>query len=127
MAETGERDAAARRATSMRISAEKKKLKSIFATLPSDAKRTADKLICNAAFMSATLEDLQEYINEHGCTEEYQNGENQCGKKKSSEVDVYNTMIKNYKAVMDTLLGMLPKSEGGEDDGFDEFAEGRED
>lgn len=110
-----------------RIMAEKLKLDSIITNLPEDVKRTAEKLVDNAAFMAATLEDLQAYINEHGCTEEYQNGENQSGKKKSSEVDVYNTMIKNYKAIIDTLLGMLPKGKAVDDDGFDDFAADRED
>jgi hypothetical protein len=109
------------------IKREKSKLRGIFKDLPPDARKTVEKLIDNAAFMAATLEELQAYINIHGCTEEYQNGENQYGKKKSSEVDVYNTMIKNYKAVIDTLLGRLPKAApGGDDDGFDDFAEGRE-
>ena len=112
---------------SSRIKSEEAKLRSIFKDLPDDARETTEKLIGNAAFMAATLEDLQEYINEHGCTEEYQNGENQFGKKKSSEVDVYNTMIKNYKAVIDTLLGRLPKAPpGGDDDGFDDFTAERE-
>lgn len=110
-----------------RIKREEDKLKSIFKDLADDARKTTEKLIGNAAFMAVTLEDLQEYINAHGCTEEYQNGENQFGKKKSSEVDVYNTMIKNYKAVIDTLLGRLPKAPpGGDDDGFEDFVEERE-
>lgn len=110
------------------IKREKTKLGGIFKDLPADVRKTTEKLIDNAAFMAATLEELQAYINIHGCTEEYQNGENQFGKKKSSEVDVYNTMIKNYKAVIDTLLGRLPKGDaGGDDDGFDYFTENRED
>ena len=110
------------------IKKERAKLRAIFKDLPDDVRKTTEKLIDNAAFMAATMEELQAYINIHGCTEEYQNGENQFGKKKSSEVDVYNTMIRNYKAVIDTLLGRLPKgAAGGDDDGFDDFAESRED
>ena len=110
-----------------RIKKEKLRLSGIFKLLPDDAKKTAEKLIDNAAFMAVTLEDLQEYINEHGCTETYQNGANQSGKKKSSEVEVYNTMIKNYKAVIDTLLGLIGKQGGEPDDDFEEFIEGRTD
>ena len=109
-----------------RIKAEKARLLGLYKDLPKDIKKTADKLIDNAAFMAITLEDLAAYINEHGCTEEYQNGANQSGKKKSSEVDVYNTMIKNYKAVMDTLLGLLPKVEVISDDGFEGFINSRD-
>lgn len=113
-------------AVQKKIKAEKTRLLGIYKDLPEDIKKTADKLIDNAAFMAVTLDDLADYINEHGCTEEYQNGANQSGKKKSSEVDVYNTMIKNYKAVMDTLLGLLPKVGVVPDDSFDEFVNGRE-
>ena len=87
------------------------------------------KLIARAAFMAVTLEDLEKYISEHGCTEEYQNGENQRGKKKSSEVEVYNTMVKNYTAVTDKLASLLPQPSGNveADDGFENFVNGRED
>jgi hypothetical protein len=112
-----------------RINKEKLRLSGIFKQLPEDYKKTAEKLIDNAAFMSATLDDLQAYINENGCTETYQNGQNQFGKKKSSEVEVYNTMIKNYKSVIDTLIGLMPKQAGGGDDydGFEDFVESRKD
>lgn len=110
-----------------RIKKEKLRLSAIFKLLPDDAKKTTEKLIDNAAFMAVTLEGLQEYINEHGCTETYQNGANQSGKKKSSEVEVYNTMIKNYKAVIDTLLGLIGKQSGEPDDDFEDFIEGRTD
>jgi len=113
-------------ATHKKIKAEYDKLCGIFKDLPQDIKKTADKLINNAAFMAVTLEDLAEFIAINGCTEEYQNGANQSGKKKSSEVDVYNTMIKNYKAVMDSLIGLLPKAEVKQDDGFEDFVNSRE-
>ena len=72
-----------------------------------------EKLIENAAFMAVSLTDLQRIINEKGYTEEYQNGENQFGTKKSSEVDIYNTMVKNFNATMKQLIDMLPESPSG--------------
>lgn len=111
-----------------RIKRERTRLTGIYKDLPQDIKKTAEKLIDNAAFMAITLEDLTAIINANGCTETYQNGANQFGTKKSAEVDVYNTMIKNYKSVVDTLLGLLPPREkGDDDDGFDNFVEDRED
>ena len=62
--------------------------------------------------MAVTLEDLRDSINENGCVSEYQNGENQHGTKKSPEVEVYNTMIKNYTTVIKTLCDLLPESNG---------------
>lgn len=90
------------------IEAERKKLSDIYSKIAADTKKTVDKLINNAAFMAVTLEELQSIINEKGCIEEYQNGANQKGYKKSSEVEVYNTMIKNYSGIIRQLTDLLP-------------------
>ena len=111
-----------------KIKQERARLDGIYKDLPQDIKKTADKLIANAAFMAVTLDSLAAIISEKGCTEQYQNGANQSGTKKSVEVDVYNTMIKNYKSIVDTLLGLLlPREKGEDNDGFDDFVEDRED
>ena len=67
-----------------------------------------DRLIDNAAFMAVQLEDLQVTINRDGPVSEYQNGENQWGTKKSPEVEIYNTTVKNYTATLKLLCDMLP-------------------
>ena len=95
------------------IKCEIKRLKKIFSNLTQDAAEVAEKLIENAAFMAVSLNELQGLINLHGYTEEYQNGENQKGVKKSSEVDIYNTMIKNFNTTMKQLIDMLPDSPSG--------------
>lgn len=79
--------------------------------LPSVKRELAEKLLSKAVFMEAELEKLQEIIAEKGWTETYQNGANQYGVKKSSEGDVYNTLIKNYTAVIAKLNDIL-KEEG---------------
>ena len=97
-----------------RIKTEKNKLNRIFKNIDEKRRKTVERLIDNAAFMAATLEDLQEDIN--------QNGENQWGTKKSPEVEVYNTMLKNYTSVIRQLTDLLPPEEGkADDDGFDAF------
>lgn len=95
------------------IKCEIKRLKKIFENLTQDAAAVAEKLIENAAFMAVSLRELQEIINVKGYTEEYQNGDNQFGTKKSSEVDIYNTMVKNFNATMKQLIDMLPDSPSG--------------
>lgn len=97
------------------IKAEKKRLAKIFDKLPQNAASAAEKLIDNAAFMAVSLQELQEIINEKGYVEEYQNGANQSGIKKSSEVDIYNTMIKNFNTTMKQLFDLLPEKPGGGD------------
>lgn len=104
------------------------RLKRIFKDLEKDKWDTAISLIKNAAFMSVTLEDLQETINREGAVSEYQNGENQWGTKKSPEVEIYNTMIKNHMTIIKQLSDLLPKQAvKQDDDGFDSFVGGRED
>lgn len=98
------------------IRAEKKRLAKIFDRLPQNAASAAEKLIDNAAFMAVSLQELQEIINEKGYVEEYQNGANQSGIKKSSECDIYNTMIKNFNATMKQLFDLLPDGKPGVSD-----------
>lgn len=95
------------------IRREVKRLNKIFCNLTQDASEIAERLIENAAFMAVSLRELQEIINIKGYTEEYQNGEFQNGTKKSSEVDIYNTMIKNFNTTMKQLIDMLPESPAG--------------
>lgn len=105
-----------------RIKQEIKKLNKIFSKIDMKTKKAVHSLIENAAFMSVTLEDLQKEIIRNGVVSEYQNGENQWGTKKSPEVEIYNTMIKNHMSIMKQLTDLLPKEEiKQEDDGFEEF------
>lgn len=91
-----------------RIKKEFNRLKKIFTDLPKDKKDTVISLIHNAAFMTIQLEELQSAINKNGIISEYQNGENQWGTKKSPEVEVYNTMIKNHSSIIRQLTDLLP-------------------
>lgn len=100
---------------SVTISSELRKLKKIFASIEKNKQDVAIGLIESAAFMRVELQKLEEHIAEHGCTEEYQNGANQFGKKKSSEVEVYNVMIKNYASIIKQLNDLLPDGESGAD------------
>ena len=111
------------------ISAEKRKLHGIFSKLETNTKKSVISLVDEAAFMAASLYELRRIINEKGYTEEYQNGENQKGVKKCSEVDIYIQLEKNYAAVIKQLTDLLPKEGKVKEkkDGFDDFVNGRED
>lgn len=91
-----------------KIKKEVRRLKKIFADLDKNKLQTVQNLIENAAFMSVTLEELQEKINAEGCTCEYQNGANQYGTKKSPEVEIHLAMTKNYTAVIKQLVDLVP-------------------
>ena len=91
-----------------RILKETKRLNLIFKNIDKNKFKTAKSLIENAAFMTITLEDLQETINEEGVISKYQNGENQYGTKKSPEVEIYNAMIKNHTSIIKQLTELAP-------------------
>lgn len=86
----------------------REELDEIFSELDENTQKITVKLLDNAAFMALKLEDLQAEINEKGMVTEYQNGANQFGTKKSPEVEVYLSMIKNYTAIVNTLMNALP-------------------
>lgn len=94
-----------------RIKREIARLNRIFKNLPKDKLSTAASLIRNAAFMTITLDDLQATMNEQGVVDKYQNGENQWGYKKSPQVEIYNTMIKNHLAIIKQLCDLLPDNQ----------------
>lgn len=93
------------------ISAEKTKLKGIYSKLDAKTKKATASLIDEAAFMAASLYELRKVINEKGYTEIYQNGANQKGIKKRSEVEIYLVMIKNYQTIVKQLTDLIPKDE----------------
>ena len=110
------------------IKKEINRLKKIFKDISKDRKDSIVSLIDKAAFMSITLQELQNTMNKDGVICEYQNGANQWGTKKSPEVEVYNTMIKNYSTIIKQLTDLLPKDIPKiEDDGFDDFVVNRDD
>ena len=94
-----------------RIKKEILKLKKLYKEIGSETMETVLSLVKNAAFMTITLEDLQETINMDGTVAEYKNGENQFGTKKSPEVEIYNTMIKNHMGIMRQLTDLMPEPE----------------
>lgn len=88
--------------------------KKILAGLDKDLAKLLEPLLKNAAFMAVQLEDYRENIRENGGVCEYQNGENQWGTKKSPEAELYNTMMKNYQAVIRQLFDLSPEGAGGD-------------
>lgn len=108
-----------------RKSKELTKLKKIFKNIEPDKEKIVEKLISNAAFMAESLEELQEAIREKGFVEEYHNGANQSGIKKCSEVEIYNTMIKNYSSVIKQLVDLLPNGTKIEGDELLDFISGK--
>ena len=83
-------------------------------------KELLTNLIRKAEFIHGELLKLQDIILEKGWVEEYQNGQNQHGVKKSSEGDTYNQLIKNYTSLMRQIMDKLPM-QTGEPDEFERY------
>lgn len=101
---------------------EEEKLWKALRELSEDRKKVVEKTVIDAAFKAILLDDLHEVIQAEGVVEEYQNGQNQTGRKVSSNVQVYNSIEKSYQNQIKILLDALPKETVIEvDDGFDSF------
>ena len=106
----------------LEIKKEIRKINVLFKDLDRSVKKTVESLIQNAAYMAVTLRDLQNTLDSEGLICEYQNGENQWGTKKSPEVEIYNTMVKNFISAMKAINDYLPKDKmKKDDDNFEDF------
>ena len=86
-------------------------LKSLYSSLSEEKMSLALPLIENAVFIEFQLEKLQKIIEKDGFTDDYQNGNNQFGKKQSADVQSYNALVKSYNMINTRLEGMLPKAQ----------------
>lgn len=91
-----------------KIKREITRLRRVFKDLDRNKMQTVESLIRNAAFMSVSLEELQEIINRDGYIVEYQNGENQHGTKQSDEVKTHIAMTKNHASIIKQLVDLVP-------------------
>jgi hypothetical protein len=94
-----------------RIKKEKDRLGVIFADLEPNKLSTCQALIDRAAFITVSLEDLEEQLNVTGWVEAYQNGENQSGMKKAAAADVHISLTKNLNAIIKQLLDLVPPAQ----------------
>ena len=94
------------------ISSKIAELRRTYREIDDSRKKNAEMLIPNAAFMCVSMMELENIINKKGYSEEYQNGANQKGVKKCSEVETYNNFAKNYLSYIKQLDDMLQKSGG---------------
>ena len=94
-----------------RIKREKKRLQEIFKDLEPNKLDTCRALIDRAAFITISLQDLEELLNQTGWVEPYQNGENQSGMKKAAAADVHISLTKNLNAIMKQLLDLVPPAQ----------------
>lgn len=108
------------------IKKEIRRIKSGLKNIHKDTLKMNEGLIEHAAYLQVTLVNMKKDLDEtNGWTCEYQNGENQFGKKKSPEAEVFITLDKSYREAMKQINELLPKGTTPIDDGFEEFANGK--
>lgn len=90
------------------IKKEKAKLKKIFANIPSSKKNLCEKLIDNAAYMAATLEELQEKINMDGVILEAKNGNGFVITQEHPAQKSYTALVAKYTTIINQLSALLP-------------------
>ena len=94
-----------------RVKRERKRLEGIFKDLEPNKLKTCRALIDRAAFITVSLEELEELLNETGWVEYYQNGETQSGLKKAAAADVHISLTKNLNAIVKQLLELVPPAQ----------------
>lgn len=114
-----------------RIKSEASRLMKLFKEIDVNKKKLVKSTVDDVAFMTVTMQDLREQIIRNGTTVEYKNGENQFGTKQSPDAQLYLQLSQKQTQAMKILVDCLPKTpskpQQKDDDGFDEFVNGRED
>jgi hypothetical protein len=93
------------------IKKETRRLKKIFKDLEPNKLKTVDALISRAAFITVSLQELEEQLNRDGWVEEYCNGRNQSGLKKSAAAECHISLTKNLSTIMKQLIDMVPPAQ----------------
>ena len=93
-----------------------RKLNRIFKFLDKDRRLVAEKLCRKAAFMDVTLDEMQRQITAEGYIITATNGNGFEVRTDHPAMKTYNTMIKNYTAVIKQLAELLPEAPEAADD-----------
>jgi hypothetical protein len=108
------------------INQEIARLNDIFKDLPEDKKKVAKRLIERVAFMTVTLEILEDTIKTKGPTYLFKQGSQRMLVENPAQKS-YNAMINRYTTAYEKLFNLLPKEEPKEeDDGFEAFIMSRD-
>lgn len=112
-----------------RILREERRLKKNYKDIQKDKLAVVDGLVRRAAFMRATLEDMERDLDENGFVEMFSQSEKTEPYERERPVArLYNTMNKNYQSIIKQLSDLLPKEppKSENDDGFEAFVMSRD-
>ena len=91
-----------------RITSEFNRISAALESVPADKRTAAEKLMQEAAYMTEIIADARDEIDANGIIEEYQNGENQFGRKKSPAVEIYDRAVNSYAKIIKQLTDLMP-------------------
>lgn len=101
----------AEKTKSTRVKAEMRRLLKIFDGADANKLAVVKPLIERMAYTTISLADLEVQLTECGWVEEYQNGREQSGLKKSAAADCYISLSKNLTAMTKQLLELVPAAQ----------------
>lgn len=96
-----------------KIATEKARLKKILADVPKQQVDLCERLIERAAFMLVTLMDYETAITRDGVITEMSQGSYTI-QRENPAAKGYNTMVKNYQAIIKQLTDLLPDKKDAE-------------
>lgn len=111
-----------------RITREERRLKRNYKDIQKDKSSVVEGLIRRAAFMRATLEDMELDLDERGFVEMFAQGDQDPYERERPVARQYQQMNKNYQSIIKQLSDLLPKEppKQKEDDGFESFVMARD-
>lgn len=111
-----------------RITKEERRLKRNYKDIQKDKSAVVEGLIRRAAFMRATLEDMELDLDERGFVEMFAQGEQEPYERERPVARQYQQMNKNYQSIIKQLSDLLPKEpiKQKDDDGFESFVMARD-
>jgi len=98
------------------IKDEVRRLARLFAKIDNQHKKFVSPLIGRVAFLTVSLQALEEQLKNEGLVIEFDNGGNQTGVRSHPAAILHVNYTKNLALVMKQLAGYLPESEGQEDE-----------
>lgn len=111
-----------------RITKEERRLKRNYKDIQKDKSAVVEGLIRRAAFMRATLEDMEIDLDNGGFVEMFAQGDQEPYERERPVARQYQQMNKNYQSIIKQLSDLLPKEppKQKEDDGFESFVMARD-
>lgn len=101
------------------VKAEFSRIESLFETMPEQTRALLRPLMARASFLGVLIDRLEADLLKNGWQQQYINGQNQSGWKKSTSADLLATFTKIYSGIMKQLQSALGDAEPVEEE--DEF------